>query len=53
MMLQNIEQKAGITMLKIGVPQPEQVIKASSMGTLELLKVVNEKVIPLFGDAAD
>ena len=52
-MLQHIEQKAGITMQKIGVPQPEQVIKASSMGTVALLKEVNEKVIPLFAEAAD
>jgi hypothetical protein len=40
-------------MQKIGVPQPEQVIKASSMGTIESLKEVNEKVLPLFVDAAD
>lgn len=40
-------------MQKIGVPQPEQVIKASSMGTIESLKEVNEKVLPLFTEAAD
>jgi len=40
-------------MQKIGVPQPEQVIKASSMGIVESLKEVNEKVIPLFQEAAD
>ena len=40
-------------MQKIGVPQPEQVIKASSMGTIALLKEVNDKVIPLFEEAAD
>lgn len=40
-------------MQKIGVPQPEQVIKASSMGIIESLKEVNEKVIPLFTDAAE
>ena len=40
-------------MQKIGVPQPEQVIKASSMGVIESLKEVNEKVIPLFIDAAE
>lgn len=39
-------------MQKIGVPQPEQVIKASSLGILQDLKEVNEKVIPLFIDAA-
>ena len=40
-------------MQKIGVPQPEQVIKASSMGIVEMLKEVNTKVMPLFSDAAD
>lgn len=40
-------------MQKIGVPQPEQVIKASSMGTVAQLKEVNDKVIPLFAEAAD
>jgi len=40
-------------MQKIGVPQPEQVIKASSLGIVELLKEVNQKVIPLFEDAAE
>lgn len=53
MQLQHIESKAGISMQKIGVPQPEQVIKASSMGIIESLKEVNEKVIPLFTDAAE
>jgi len=53
MMLAHIENKAGITMTKIGVPQPEQVIRASSLGIVEQLKDVNEKVIPLFGEAAD
>lgn len=53
MMLQHIENKAGIQMQKIGVPQPEQVIKSSSMGTVELLKEVNTKVLPLFQEAAD
>lgn len=53
MMIQHIESKAGIVMQKIGVPQPEQVIKSSSMGVIELLKEVNVKVIPLFEDAAE
>jgi len=53
LMIAHIEQKAGITMQKIGVPQPEQVIKASSLGIVEQLKEVNEKVIPLFGEAAE
>ena len=39
-------------MQKIGVPQPEQLIKASSMGTVQLLQEVNEKVVPMFEEAA-
>jgi replication-associated recombination protein RarA len=35
------------------VPQPEEIIKATSRDTIELLKEVNEKVVPLFEDAAD
>ena len=38
---------------KIGVPQPEQVIKASSRDTLSVLKEVNDKVLPLFEEATD
>jgi hypothetical protein len=45
--------KAGIVFSKIGVPQPEQVIKASSKGVIENLKEVNERVVPLFEDAAE
>jgi replication-associated recombination protein RarA len=35
------------------VPQPEEIIKATSRDTIALLKEVNEKVVPLFEDAAD
>lgn len=35
------------------MPQPEQVIRATSKGTIESLKEVNEKVIPLFEEAAE
>ena len=52
-MIQHIENKAGITMQKIGVPQPEQVIRASSIDTVKMLQEVNEKVIPLFDEAAE
>jgi ATP-dependent RNA helicase DDX21 len=52
-LVQQIEHKAGIIMTKIGVPQPEEIIKASSRDTINSLKSVNEKVIPLFEDAAD
>ena len=51
--IQQIENKAGIIMQKIGVPQPEQVIKAAGRDTIALLKEVNSKVVPLFEEAAD
>jgi hypothetical protein len=35
-----IEQKAGIKFLKIGVPQPEDVIKASSRDVIKNLDQV-------------
>ena len=50
--IQLIEQKAGIKFNKIGVPQPEDVIKASSKGILKNLDQVNDKVLPLFEEAA-
>ena len=52
MLIKQIESKAGIKMEKIGVPQPEQVIKASSRDTISQLKEVNQKVVPLFEEAA-
>ena len=39
-------------MKRIGVPQPEDVIKASSRGILKNLKDVNEDVLHLFEDLA-
>lgn len=39
--LQKIEDQAGIKLKRIGVPQPEDVIKASSRGILKSLKDVN------------
>lgn len=39
-------------MKRIGVPQPEDVIKASSKGILKNLEDVNEDVLPLFEDLA-
>lgn len=48
-----IENQAGIRFQKIGVPQPEQVIKASSRDTFKALEEVNEKVVSLFSEAAD
>lgn len=53
MLIGQIEQKAGIIFQKIGVPQPDDVIRASFRDTLKLLEEVEDKVIPIFEDAAD
>lgn len=50
--IQKIEEKAGIKFKRIGVPQPEDVIKASSRGILTNLLDVNEDVLHLFEDPA-
>ena len=51
--IQQIEFKAGIKFQKIGVPQPEDVIRASSRDIIKNLDQVNEQVLPLFEDAAE
>lgn len=38
---------------KIGVPQPDDVIRASFRDTIKRLDEVEDKVIPIFEDAAD
>lgn len=48
----NIEQRAGIVFQKIGVPQPEDVIKASSRDTIKNLDQVNQEITYLFEEAA-
>ena len=50
--IQKIEDQAGIKLKRIGVPQPEDVIKASSRGILKNLDDVNEDVLYLFEDLA-
>jgi len=50
--VQRIEEQAGIKLKRIGVPQAEQVIKASSRGILNNLTDVNEDVLHLFEDLA-
>lgn len=52
MLIQMIEQRAGIIFQKIGVPQPDDVIKASFRDTLKQLEEVDEKVVPIFEEAA-
>jgi len=53
MFIQMIEQKAGFAFEKIGVPQPEDIIKATARDTLKKLVEVNDDVIPVFEDAAE
>lgn len=49
-----IEQQAGIKFTKIGVPQPEQVIKASFYDINKQLKEdVNDDVVQLFEEGAE
>lgn len=52
MFVQMIEQKAGIVFEKIGVPQPEDIIKATARDTLKKLKEVKDEVLPVFEEAA-
>jgi len=52
-MIQMIENKAGIIFKKIGTPQPEEIIRASADGVIEVLDLVNEDVLPYFEDAAE
>lgn len=51
-MIQQIEDQAGIKFKIIGVPQAEDVIKASSKVILKNLELVNSDVIPFFTEAA-
>lgn len=51
-LVQKIEDLAGIKLKRIGVPQPEDVIKASSRDILKNLNDVNEDVLHLFEDTA-
>jgi ATP-dependent RNA helicase DDX21 len=51
-MLQQIETMAGIKFQMIGVPQPEDVIRASSKVMLKTLDTVSKDVIPFFKEAA-
>ncbi len=49
-LVQKIEDQAGIKLKRIGIPQAEDIIKASSRGILKNLKDVNEDVLYLFED---
>ena len=51
-LIEDIERQAGIKLRRVGVPQPEDVIKASAKDILHNLKNVNSDVLPMFKDAA-
>jgi len=51
--IQSIANKAGINFTQIGIPQPNDVIKATSRDSIKKLKSVNDKVLHLFDEAAD
>jgi len=52
-LLTRIESMAGINFTKIGAPQPEDIIRASSKFIAEALKKVSEEALPLFEETAD
>ena len=52
MLVEQIESQAGIKLQRIGVPQPEDVIKASAMDIVSNLKEVHDDVLPLFVETA-
>lgn len=52
-MIQFIEQKAGLKFTTIGIPQPEDVIRATSRDSIKRLRTVNDEVLNLFNDAAN
>jgi len=47
-LINGIEVRAGIKFQKIGVPQPEDVLKAASRDIVKSLIDVNLDVLPLF-----
>jgi len=51
--LNAISHKAGVNFNAIGIPQPEDVIRATSRDSIKRLSTVNETVLELFNDAAD
>mmetsp|Transcript_9329 Transcript_9329/g.15727 ORF Transcript_9329/g.15727 Transcript_9329/m.15727 type:complete len:299 (+) Transcript_9329:753-1649(+) len=52
-MIQMIEHKAGFKFTQIGIPQPDDVIRATSRDSIKKLEAVNEDVLHLFKDAAE
>ena len=52
MQLARIEKQAGVHFNKIGAPQPEDIVKASSRFIVEGLKKVTDDALPLFKETA-
>ena len=52
-LISRIEKTAGIVFSKIGAPQPEDIIKASSKFIIKGLKKVQEEALPLFKETAE
>ena len=53
MLIEQIENQAGIKLQRIGVPQPDEVIQASAMDIIKNLDQVHDDVLPLFAETAD
>ena len=51
-MIDQIENVAGIKLQRIGVPQPNDLIKATSAGILKNLQSVNDDVLKMFEKTA-
>lgn len=51
-LIEDIERHAGIKLQRVGIPQPEDVIRASAQDILTNLSLVNPDVLPMFQDAA-
>lgn len=51
-LIEDIERQAGIKLKRVGVPQPEDVIRASARDILTNLQLVNPDVLAMFKDAA-
>jgi ATP-dependent RNA helicase DDX21 len=51
-LVEDIERGAGIKLVRVGIPQPEDVIRASSKEILNNLQDVHKDVLPLFEDTA-
>ncbi len=51
-LITRIEKMAGITFTRIGAPQPEDIIRASSKFIIEGLKKVSAEALPLFQETA-